>query len=529
MPEPKGKKGQLRERRSAGRAQEQAAAPETKKDVEARQQALKLANKQRGEDKVAAHTKAKLADAKSLLESFSLVAGASGGSAPEQVPDLSEHWVKKTPINFLAFLPQDNTGWYGEAGGVTVADKEREQVLQFTNEDCAKLLKLPHGQFWSQVVHNTSLGRFKDTYLRHTTRYFDGEWTAAAALGAEAAQRRSPPAAEGQLARRVFMILLRMSQWKEDDAHFMTPAEFGEMIYEQWLWDVPSLLDVAVVYGRANPELTQELIGRVYSSNPKYSDDLADAVEHICGKLGEVGTLLGAGKAAAPGTEEAATTADALLFVLDSVHTLHSYLSVCPAALQHFVKTTAADAGEGPLVSQLMSLYDAIAGHVGGGVGGGAVHALWGAIKPVCAELLDALLRGSLLTPAMDASELRTKPKAGSGVDGARVAAALSALGGGAAGKCPALLKEWGAGFGLGATLRLLERNKALTEKASTELTAMLELPQVAVASSASGGRSAPVVAPAAPVDPNVTTVKEFSGMLDLDDGFVAECLKHYK
>ena len=62
-------------------------------------------------------------------------------------------------------------------------------------------------------------------------------------------QRRSPPAAEGQLARRVFMILLRMSQWKEDDAHFMTQEEFGEMVYEQWLWDVPSLLDVAVVYG----------------------------------------------------------------------------------------------------------------------------------------------------------------------------------------------------------------------------------------------------------------------------------------
>jgi hypothetical protein len=223
-----------------------------------------------------------------------------------------------------------------------------------------------------------------------------------------------------------------------------------------------------------------------------------------------------------------------LLFVLDSVHTLHSYLSVCPSALQHFVKTTAVDAGEGALVSQLLALYDAIAQHVEGGVGGGAVDALWGSIKPVCAELLDMLLRGSLLNPAMDACELRTKPKQApeATVDGKRVAAALSALGrAGAKGGCPALLKEWGAGFGLGASLRLLEQKNALSEAAANELVALLELPQSTPQSQQpanGGGGGGSVAVAAGPTDPNVTTVKEFAGQPDLDDGFVAECLKHY-
>lgn len=526
MPVAKSQKQQPRERRSAGKRAEPVAAADTKKDIAARQQALKQVNLQRAADNIDAHAKAKLENPQSICESHTLVAGSSG-SAPEKVPDLSEWWVTRSPINFLAFLPQDNTGWYGDGGNTTM--DEREQVVEFANDDCATLLKLPHHQFWSHVVHNTAFGRFKDTYLRHTTRYFDGEWTAAAALGADAAQRRSPPAAEGQLARRVFMILLRMSQWQEDEAHFMTKAEFAEMIYEQWLWDIPSLLDVAVIYGRANPELTAELIGRVFSANKKYADDLADAVDHICSKLGEVGTLLAAGRAGAPGTEEAATTADALLFVLDSVHTLHSFLSVCPSALQYFVRVSATDAGEGALVTQLLALYDAISQHVEGGVGGGAVDALWESIKPVCAELLDMLLRGSLLEPALDACELRTRPQRGKAatVDGKRVVAALSAMAKAAGDSgCPGLLKQWAAGCGLSASLRLLEQKNAISEAAANELVVLLEIPQAAPVSH--GVAPEALAAARGPVDPNVTTVKEFAGQPDLDDAFVVECLKHY-
>ena len=183
---PVGKK-QPRERRSAGRQAEPVATKDTKKDIEARQQALKQVNQQRAADNIEAHDKEKLENPRSICETHTLVAGSSG-SSPEKVPDLSEWWVTRSPINFIAFLPQDNTGWYGDGGNATM--EEREQVVQFANEDCSKLLKLPHHQFWSHVVHNTAFGRFKDTYLRHATRYFDGEWTAAAALGADAAAQR---------------------------------------------------------------------------------------------------------------------------------------------------------------------------------------------------------------------------------------------------------------------------------------------------------------------------------------------------
>ena len=40
-------------------------------------------------------------------------------------------------------------------------------------------------------------------------------------------------------------------------------------------------LDLATIYGAANPELTAQMIDRVFSANPKYGTDLADAVTQV--------------------------------------------------------------------------------------------------------------------------------------------------------------------------------------------------------------------------------------------------------
>ena len=265
-------------------------------------------------DHPCARQAAKAKQPRSICKTYTLVEGATK-SQVKQVPDLDAAWVTRAPIEFLAFLPQDNTGWYGEGSGggddgstsFTPAEQERGDVVRLCNEDCAKLLRLTFPRFWSHILYNQSLQKFKDTYLRHATRYFDGEWTAAAALGsgggaashhAAAAGRNSrvtPPQGEAQLARRVFMILLRMSQPRESATYFMAEAEFGTMIYDQWVWDVPTLLDVAVIYGRANPELTEELATRVFSANAAYADDWVESLQHIASKLQQVATMVSGG------------------------------------------------------------------------------------------------------------------------------------------------------------------------------------------------------------------------------------------
>ncbi len=41
--------------------------------------------------------------------------------------------------------------------------------------------------------------------------------------------------------------------------------EQAALLYEKWLLDVPKLLDIAVLYGRDNPELVQQLMQKVNS------------------------------------------------------------------------------------------------------------------------------------------------------------------------------------------------------------------------------------------------------------------------
>eukprot|EP01051_Picozoa_sp_SAG22_P022204 SAG22_NODE_5228_length_1057_cov_1.552192_1_plen_207_part_01 len=206
---PKKPKGTQQVRQSAGRAADPSAtkAPETKKDIEARQQQLKDLNHRKALEKVQQHNAAKEKAPRSIFETHSLVQKDAGSTQLEEVPDVSERWVALHKIDFLAFLPQDNTG--RNAGGqamLAAGSSDRDDVLKFCNRDCATMLRLPHHEFWSHALHNRSFQRFKDTYLRHCRRYFDDEWSALA-LGE--AHRRSPPPSknEADLSRRVFFIL----------------------------------------------------------------------------------------------------------------------------------------------------------------------------------------------------------------------------------------------------------------------------------------------------------------------------------
>ena len=79
------------------------------------------------------------------------------------------------------------------------------------------------------------------------------------------AQRNHTHRPKGSM--EVFMIARVPASRSDQD--FVTEEEF-DLIYDQWLWDVPSLLDVAVIYGRANPEATSELFACV--ANKSYSD-----------------------------------------------------------------------------------------------------------------------------------------------------------------------------------------------------------------------------------------------------------------
>lgn len=45
--------------------------------------------------------------------------------------------------------------------------------------------------------------------------------------------------------------------------NFLTPSVFGEIIYENYLFDIPKILDLCVLFGKGNTQLLHKMIGKL--------------------------------------------------------------------------------------------------------------------------------------------------------------------------------------------------------------------------------------------------------------------------
>ncbi|XP_036382995.1 activating signal cointegrator 1 complex subunit 2 [Megalops cyprinoides] len=213
---------------------------------------------------------------------------------------------------------------------------------QFIADDLDWLLSLPHDKFWCQVVFDESLQKCLDSYLRHAPRGLDPD-----------ALPTSPAVVDMQrrLHRSVFMTFLRMATHKESKENFITPAVFGEIIYNNFLFDIPKILDLCVLYGKGNSQLLHKMIENIFTQQPSYYSDLEEAVPTViqvldtilekCGLQVEGATAREPLKLGAQGRPTAMTMsqkdlADLVLYLCDSCTTIYSFLDIFPTACRTF-------------------------------------------------------------------------------------------------------------------------------------------------------------------------------------------------
>ena len=63
--------------------------------------------------------------------------------------------------------------------------------------------------------------------------------------------------------------------------HFITPDIFGEILYENFIFDIPKLMDLCVLYGTGNGPLLSKMISNIFKCQPKYVDDLRAVVPTV--------------------------------------------------------------------------------------------------------------------------------------------------------------------------------------------------------------------------------------------------------
>uniref|UniRef100_A0A8C7CFU1 Activating signal cointegrator 1 complex subunit 2 n=1 Tax=Oncorhynchus kisutch TaxID=8019 RepID=A0A8C7CFU1_ONCKI len=216
---------------------------------------------------------------------------------------------------------------------------------KFITEDLDWLLALRHDKFWCQVVFDESLQKCLDSYLRHSPRGLD-----------PSSLPSSPAVADMQrcIHRAVFMTFLRMATHKESKESFITPTVFGEIIYNNFLFDIPKILDLCVLFGKGNAQLLHKMIENIFTQQPCYYGDLdetcplslpkvLDTILAKCGLQCEGATAIEPLKLSSSGVTGSdwlcllfQDLVDLVLYLCDTCTTIQAFLDIFPAACSTF-------------------------------------------------------------------------------------------------------------------------------------------------------------------------------------------------
>ena len=163
--------------------------------------------------------------------------------------------------------------------------KQRQKVLQLVLEDLTALLVCSPETFWDRVRKDASVGEFLDSFLRNFPRSQSLTFIHART------EDLHPLAAQNfdlldQIADTVFSIYQRLvdaSSFVSDDSK----ESIADLLYKNWIFDIPKLIDLCVIYGPDYADQVQQLVEAVFTLQPLYFEDFAGAFGLFCSLLSD--------------------------------------------------------------------------------------------------------------------------------------------------------------------------------------------------------------------------------------------------
>jgi len=207
--------------------------------------------------------------------------------------------------------------------------------MSFIHTDLKWLLSLPVDLFCCQVIFDPSWSPCIDSFLQHTVRCYD--------------LINVPERCKTALSRvsRLFLLALkRVSLFNEDPKLSLSLDIHGEILYNNYLFDAAKLLDICSIFYDNSTHKTDipvnklitDIIQAVFTSQPKYFDDLGSALDVVCSTLdtlekrlaisnGNEAITSGDGESQPIGSVEAS---DVLLYLYDLSNTLLAFANLFP-------------------------------------------------------------------------------------------------------------------------------------------------------------------------------------------------------
>ena len=61
----------------------------------------------------------------------------------------------------------------------------------------------------------------------------------------------------------------------------MSPEVHAGIVYDRFLFDLPKILDLCVLYGEGNRALLSKMIGNLFEKQPKYVEDWCATIKSM--------------------------------------------------------------------------------------------------------------------------------------------------------------------------------------------------------------------------------------------------------
>jgi len=139
-----------------------------------------------------------------------------------------------------------------------------------------------------------------------------GRWCLGAQVGGE---RREEPRGLRSLSRLMLLTLHRLVGGEHEQmvtaaqasgvSAFGEHASLGDLLYSEWVLDVPKLFDIAALFGRSARSIVSSLLHNLFTLQPAYFSDIAEALPVVSQTLQEVSKKVAASKSDAASAEDA--------------------------------------------------------------------------------------------------------------------------------------------------------------------------------------------------------------------------------
>ncbi len=162
-------------------------------------------------------------------------------------------------------------------------------------------------RFWSQIIYDKSLQASLISFLQEAPRFYSEE--------KEILKTSSPNAWNifKEIQNLMFLIFVRLATHKESKVlliylftpvliyslltvscfllydflkeNFISPEVFGQLLYDNFIFDIPKMMDLCVLFGPTNSVLLGKMFMNIFTHQPKYKFDLeetAKGLDQVC-------------------------------------------------------------------------------------------------------------------------------------------------------------------------------------------------------------------------------------------------------